>query len=266
MNKKLKNWFLNSNSTPAQNSYLTAWLAVGTSNGFTLPSGTDLTNLNNFLNALQTAGILAHLDALRIYKNVNNISMSRIDFINPAATLSTNVNSPGFDNTKGSFGNGTTSYINLNVIPSTLAKFLLNNGAAFTYLGDTFNSAGTYVYFGGLNGSTHTLQLGFIAPTNFVATVNDLGVLGASCPQVLGLQIVQRIDAASVNLIQNGTTFNVVTASVARPDLSMFLHCRNSGGAAELFTSAKQALWGVGDGLSGLESALKTACDNFYNS
>ncbi len=268
MNKKKINWFLNSNSTPAQNSYLTDWLAVGTSNGFTLPSGTDLSNLNTFLNALQTAGILAHLDALRIYKNVNNISMSRIDFINPAATLSTNVNSPGFDNAKGSFGNASNSYINLNVTPSGLTKFTKNNGAAFTYLGDTFNvtdSGGIPLYFGCNDGTGADIVFGFINPTLALASVNDQGAQTyAGLPQVLGLQLIQRVVSTTVNLIQNGTTYPITMASSNVPTTSMALHARNANGTPQLFTSAKQALWGIGDGLAGLEGALKTACDAFY--
>lgn len=259
---------LNLNIGNLTNSNLQAALDKATSLGYTLPTGTDLTNINNFMKDLNTKGILSQLDALRVYKNANNLQFASIDLINANATKSISVNSPSLDNSKGSYGNGTNSYINLNVTPNTLTNFTQNNGTAFTYLGDTFNvtdSGGVPCYFGCDDLGLDNLLFAFINPTNFIIRVNDAGgTSGVGLPQATGLQLIQRLSGTTANFIQNGTTYPVTMASLGVPNVSVYLHCRNSTGTANLFTTAKQALWGIGNGLAGYEAALKTACDAFY--
>ncbi len=260
MKKSLINWWASGGYTSEYQAILTK----ATSLGYTLPSPANQIKQNAFMQALKTAGILSHLDCLRVYKYSNNISFAGIDWIDPTRTVSTNVNTPSLDDAKGIFGNGTTSYVNLNATPSLLTKFTQNDASYFVYAGDTVPSIATTFMTATFDG-TRQCQMGYTGNT-FYTINNTTGVNSTGNIFAVGLIISQRIISTSFNLIDNGVTTNLVDTSLGRPTTPFFLCARNNNSTPDSFNTNKIAVWGAGDGLSGLTAALKTATDNFYAS
>lgn len=238
-------------------------LGVALSLGFTLPSTVNQAKQNAFVKALKDAGIWTHLDALRVFKYADNLNFASIDWINPAATISTYFNSPTFDNAKGIGGDGVSSYVNTHINATVLSKFKINNASAFVYQGDTLTAAGGWgVYQAG----NSFLQVSY-AGGNLYPLVNSAALSFGGGHIALGLQLMQRISSTNSNFYQNGVLYNGVTPSVNIPNVEMGLLGRIlSSGGADTFSIHRIALFGIGDGMTGLELTLKTITDNFYNS
>lgn len=256
--KKIYVWF-SSGYTPEY----TAILAKATSLSYSLPSGAEQAKQNAFIVALKSAGIWTHLDRLRVFKNGGNLNFTTIDWINPGVTPSVNVNTPTLDTLTGIASNGTTSYVNTKIVMTTLTKYTLNNASHFGYYGSTLN---TNMFGWGVFDSVNATNYGTTATNTYGNSNDNDGTPITGLKTTLGLQLCQRISSTNWNLIQNGTTFNVSLASTAIPlTKEMTLCARNLNGSIGEFSTNKLAFWGCGDGLSGLESALKTAGDNFFN-
>lgn len=103
-----------------------AVLNYATSLGYTLPSAAQQVKQNQLMLDLKAGGIWTKLDTLRVYATDGSSSFALIDWKRLA--LCTAVNSPTFTTNQGFQGNGTSSYINVNLNTSNqLVKASLNN-------------------------------------------------------------------------------------------------------------------------------------------
>lgn len=109
-----------------------AVLSRATTQSFTHPVLIDQIFDNNMARRFVRDGVLASADALWWIANSTQ-NFTRINWVTPSANEITYVNSPTFTADEGINGNGTTSYANLNYVPSSGTLYTQNN-ASFGYL------------------------------------------------------------------------------------------------------------------------------------
>lgn len=208
--------------------YTAAFKATVISRGGSLTTN-ELKSLTTFETSLGSD--ITEFDRLWIHGLSNSVA-ARTSFVNPSSTAITAVNSPTFTANVGYNGNGTTSYLNLNFIPSTQAVKFSQNSASFGfYCGtnlDAVNvSLGSYdTQFTQIRALQSGLSYGYLFDTAGVGVT-------ASLTDSFGLYSIKRVNT-TVDLYKRGvfkSTSGVVASSV--PTITQFALCRNANGTAD---------------------------------
>jgi hypothetical protein len=231
--------------------YTSAFSAEVISRGGSLTAN-ELTYLNTF--EVSVGSDLAEFDRLWIHGLSNNIA-ARTSFVNPSSTIITAVNSPTFTANQGYQGNGTTSYLNSNFIPSTQGvKYTLNSASYGVY--SRTNSDISAVDFGSFNVSFTQARLrqGNIFYGDISSTGSAITFANTSS---LGLHIVNR-SGGVISLNKNGVQLATVgQAATTLSTINQYILARNQNGTADNFSSRQHALSFAGSGAINLT--------NFYN-
>lgn len=155
----------------------------------------------------------------------------------PASFEASRVSTPTFSEFIGFSSNGSSSYINLNFIPST-------NGVAYTQ-----NNAGLMCYFSseGQSGNSAIANLSdsnrriLLAPRNTSDQtsifINDSTVNQPSNSRSKGFFHAFRSSSAARSVFKNNTSLvsGAGGASTGLPTVSLYLGCRNNAGVADSF-------------------------------
>lgn len=236
----------------------------GTTLGYSLPSSGQQTLQDAFVSQLIADGIWAKLDILYVFATDGDGNFALINWITPASFQCSLVNAPTFTANAGYTGNGTTSYLDTNWIPSTngvnytlnSASFggKINSGSASTTTVEfgastASNVSGAYL-FGRLSGSaTYRANMGF---SRAAATASPVGFWHGD-----------RDLLASTHLYKDGAVFITATDnSVNSPDVSMTVGCMNNGGTKQNFSARQVSMFFAGGSLNSTEA---TALYNAWN-
>lgn len=239
--------------------------------GYTVPDSGDRRKQDTFMRGIVDNGIFTQLDALKVFiKHSNNQNFTRIDWIDPTRTLCDYVNSPDLNNLTGVAGSNFAPpfvYVNTNVTPSLLTKYTQNNCSMFHYA--THYEVGNRQVYGVQHPAGTSAGFGFFTgPTGVLGNLN--GSYGytstGSFLTTLGLCLNRRTASNSGEIIQNGTSTAYTNASVGRPSMPVWIGALDNGGSGFDNSASRSALWGAGNSLAGLEPALRSVCDTFYNS
>jgi hypothetical protein len=151
-------------------------LDYATTQGYTLPSGSQQVKQNKLVVDLKNAGIWTRLDTFAVFATDGDEDFALIDW--KRLTQYTAVNSPTFTTNVGFSGNGTSAYVNTNFNPSTSGvNYTLNNASRIMY--------GDFPSDGGFNESA--------------ANTGDNVTRSSTLPR-------QRINQGSANLLNNTPT------------------------------------------------------------
>jgi hypothetical protein len=117
-----------------------AVLDYGTTQGYTLPSASQQLLQNQLVVDLKDGGIWSKLDTFSVFATDGDSDFALIDWIR--LTQYTAVNSPTFTTNEGFSGNGTSSYIETNFIPSINGvNYTLNNASRMAWVTGTGTTA-----------------------------------------------------------------------------------------------------------------------------
>jgi hypothetical protein len=182
-----------------------------------------------------------------------------------AAACSQNLKSSSFTGTftsgwtfasTGATPNGTSAYMNTNLIPST--SLSLNSVSHSVYC----RTAAL-----GLMGGVNISGGGFLiinnpTATNFTTQLNTIGAdfIDVTVSNITGLILGNRTTSTVVNGWRNGVKLLTDSKdSFALPNLNYYIGARNNNGSASNFDSKQYAFYQIGDGLTDDEAL------DFYN-
>lgn len=232
----------------------------------TPPTSTRAGLINTCIASLISGGVWAKLDALWVQAAADS-QAAKLNWISSSFTLSA-VNSPTFTTDRGYAGNGSTSYLNTNFIPSSDGvNFTQDNASMFCWLNAGTDTAdGSASIMGAFDGT----QGSYLYPRNgtdaLQARFNDgttSAFGGLTVSTRYGLTLVQRTSSTSKIAYRNTIAATAVTVtSIGRPTRSVFLSGRNSSGTPAGLQNNRFAAAGLGASLSGAE---QTALFNALN-
>lgn len=230
--------------------------------GYTLPSRAQQIKQNAYLMALKHSGIWNQLDIFYVFTNDGSKEFATLNWKNPNQFQCTLVNNPTWSASSGFTGNGTSSYIDTNWIPSSNgSNYTANDGSAFYY--EYANAATSSAQSFGAGTTNSVTQALRINPRNgadqFTYQVNDSTSIGdvTSVTDARGFHHVGRTASGTRRYFKNGTSVNTSSAtSVGRPTNSIYLLAMHVNSGATNHRASTIPVFGVGASLSGFESML----------
>jgi len=268
MNKKRFNWWSDGASVTSE---YQAVLDRATALGYAHPSAAQKTKQNALIAALKTAGIWTGLDVFYVYATDGDRNFAKLNWVSPSSYACTEVNTPTFTSNIGFNGNGTTSYLNSNWIPSTNGVNYTQNDASIGCYVNT-EGAENQIVFGCYGPSGHTTYLipRIISTGLSQVLINFItpAINPADSP-LLAKKFwhLKRTASNSFRLYYDGTaTANQTNASTARADAAVFIGARNANGTADFPTAKQIGCFFAGASLNGLESSFSSAWYSYFNS
>lgn len=248
-----------------------AVLNRATSLGFPLPSDSQQIKQNTLVLALKSGGIWTKLDALYIFANdaVTGFEFARLNWKNPISNQATLINPLTFTTNQGFNGNGTSSYINTNYIPSTIGNNYQLNDCSFGYWAFSgLSTGGSRVNLGTRNSSVSglTYPVGVSENSLFINTNNITNVTLTSSAN-LGLRHFNRVSSSgsryynSTGLVGSNTN---ISSDIS--NFPFFISALNSANVASFFTSTRFSIMFAGASLANENTALNNAFNTYITS
>lgn len=252
-----------------------AILDYATSQGYTLPSSAQQALQNQLILDLKAADIWSDLDILYIFATDGNEAFARINWINPSTFYVTPSGSPTFTADQGYSGNATNQWLNLGTLgwrPFTNAvKFTQDDGAMFCHINNSIAATAGKTAFGSMGpaGSGRTELQPNNAANQHGYTVNSatLNATGSTVNSQ-GFYHILRVAGPATRLFKNGSQvgsdggFTSQTKTAA----PLTLLALNNNGTVQQFSDYQISVFGAGASLSGKESALYTAWNDYFTS
>ncbi len=214
-----------------------------------MPSPNYLRALNTLVLTLIANGTWTELDRFWIFAQEQQ-SFARVSIANPFSTQLTEVNSPSW-NSNGYTGNGTSSYLNLQVAPNGLSKYLQNTATHGVY-SRTSLAAGTSSPLGAFSATSGAGFFPRFTGNLFYGYLNNLtSSVGQSNSSTLGLLSAKRTGSTNFNTFLNTTSLGTETqASTAPVSNNFYCLCRNNNGTAASFSTAQIAMAYLGGNIT----------------
>lgn len=219
-------------------------------------SGLDATHTNAYItliNGLVADGTWALLDALWVPATQDSTT-ALLNLLSASFAL-TLVNSPTFTANQGFAGNGTSSYMNTNFVPSTngvqytlnsasygvydRTSRLVDSGEQMSVISDSLANISKMSVW--IDTDNRDMRINESIATSTTASATG----GASA----GFYAAVRTGATAAAIFKNGSSIATGTgAATAKPTVSFFIDARNNEGVAGNFSSDQIAIAFVGSG------------------
>jgi hypothetical protein len=224
------------------------------------PDDTRKGAIDTLVGALKSAGVWTKLDALWVFA-AHTSQAGLLNWKDPAGTAAALVNSPTFTANQGFAGNGSTSYVNTQFVPSTTAVQLTQNSASMSMWSRSSGQSATSA--GCLDGSNRGLTLGVRNTSNQMGarSNNNTGSSFSPVTNGIGLFSIIRSGVSTVNAYQNGAAVGSTStaASVGVPTVAFYVGGYNNNGALALPHNRQYAMTALGGSRNGTEETA------FYN-
>jgi hypothetical protein len=243
-----------------------AIIDYATLQGYTLPSTPQHAIQEKFIFDLVAAGVWDELDVLYVFRTDGGANFAKINWKNPGTFQCIGTgHDPAFTLNNGFKGNGSTTFLDTQWIPSVNGvKYTLNNAGALI---DTNSAETTNGYEFGIESAGTVLRL-TTNPVSVVADINDFSVSSIASVGGIGLYLLKRTASNAVSIFKNGSSlFSGAAISTSLPTLSSYICGRNVGnpGVAEP-SNRTVSMIGFGSSLTGKESALYNAWNAYKTS
>jgi len=206
--------------------------------------------INNLILKLKSDGNWDKLDRLWIFATEYQ-QHATVSLINPTSAQISEISSPSWTADQGYTGNGSSSYLKSNFIPSSDSVQGTQDSTSFGVYLRTNTGAANKIDFGTLDGTHCTSILAKWSDNHFYANVND-----ASASHVVtstsstGLSACSRTSSTNVNYYRNGVSLGSGTqVSNGLSTIQLYMCCWNSSGTAGYFSDRQisMAYYGAGD-------------------
>lgn len=218
-------------------------------------SSAEQAALDNLLAGLDTDALLSKLDRLW-HTGFGDVSGDAYRCLKTRNTA-TPVNSPTFTRRQGVAGNGTSSYLNSNYIPSAAGnQWALNSSTGIVYVRSLVSSPSGR-FFGG--NTTTNDQSGLLynsGETRVFSRMNNVSSSGLNAPNrspETGYMAAIRNSAADLDLRVNNLFSTVAVASNTITGRSLFIGARNNNNTAADFNASQISLVAFGSGFSSID-------------
>lgn len=229
-------------------------------NAFTTPpTSARRVLIDTCVKAMKTAGVWTLMDALWMFAAADS-QAATINWVNPGGTAATPTTSPTFTADRGFNGDGSTSYVNTNFIPSAGTNFTQNNAHFSNW--DLTNRAADTTQSGVAQTGNGTISITpFFTGSLFVSRLNDSAGNTVASAGSNGHSLVSKTTGTTRNNFRNGASLGSSTSAVSatRASIAIFIGGTNTNGTLTAGTTDQYAMASVGAGLTG------TQITNFYN-
>lgn len=214
--------------------------------------------IDQTIRRLKSHGIWQKLDVLWVMA-AHDSQAARLNWKGNSSFDLTAVNSPTFTADRGYAGNGSTSYLNTNWVPSSSAvRYVQNDAMVFQYLNagdDTVSDARVPTGTFGATGDVYVLPR---APAG--GTRHRLNATGSqnvgSVSTGMGFTCGQRTSSTANEIFRNGASLGTASqASSGLPNVAPFICGANSGGSLIFPTNDRVAFCGYGASLTAPQQA-----------
>jgi len=220
--------------------------------GYTLPSSAQQVKQNQLMLSLKAGGIWNKLDTFAVFATDGNSNFALIDW--KRLSLYTQVNSPTFTTNQGFQGNGTSSYISTNFIPSTAGiNFTLNNASRFTWISGTSANA---IIDGNSSANNSLMNKNATLIQRINGTNNMIGSAIDNSPD--GYKLFNRTSANNTELFVVGTQYSRTQVVVSLPTEAQWI-LRSSANRS----SFQVVFYGMGASLVSENTDLYNALNNY---
>ena len=240
------NW--NSCAAPTINSLAYDSDAVAYFNAVTTPfTAARKTIINTLVLALKASGDWNQLNSLWLFAN-EAADQGLINLISPTDTAVTNVGSMTFTADQGYTGDGSSSYLNSNLSPTTATKYLLDSASFGVY--SRTNLQATMYDMGGTDGTKRNEIIPWHGTdSKFYGSLNSSLYNSLAAADSLALSSVNRDSATNLVTYKRGVVHSTtVTASNALGTRDWYIGAGNISGTASLFSTRQYAMAFVGNG------------------
>lgn len=229
------------------------------------PDTTRKGHINTAIVALKAAGIWALLDECW-FMAAHDSQAGLLGWKRNKDLVA--VNAPTFTADRGYAGNGTTSYLNTQFIPSTHGvNYIRNDASAGVY--SRTDSAVNVCDFGGDKNSSNAFdfRVRYDASNGEVRVNSTTGPVGFSNANSLGLFVGRRTASNAIQAYKNGSSVATsTTASTVVLDIAFYIGGMNRAGVLTIPSSRQYAFAFVGASMSaGQQLDLFTAVEAYMD-
>jgi hypothetical protein len=223
-----------------------AILNYATTQGYTKPSAAQQIKQNKLVLDLKAAGVWSKLDTFAVFATDGNNNFALIDW--KRLSQYTAINSPTFTTNEGFTGNGTSSYIDTNFIPSTNGvNFTLNNASRMAWVSGT----STNTIIDGNGGQNNSFMNKSNSNSQRFNSSSNLSAIADNSPD--GYRLYNRTSSTNTELFVGTTQYSRTQTSLSLPTQSQQI-LQSSANRS----SYKVAFYGMG-------ASLVSENTNFYN-
>jgi hypothetical protein len=235
--------------------------------GFNLPLAPQQIIQNNLVLALKASGIWSKLDVLYIFANNGGTEFARLNWKNPNVNLATLINPLTFTTNQGFNGNGTSSYINTNYIPSTVGNNYQLNDCSFGYWAFSgLQTGATRVNIGTRNSTSSglTYPVGTGESSLFVNTNTTTNSALSASSTNLGLRHFNRASSSGSRYYNStGLVGSNTSVSFDVSNFPFFVSALNTANNSTLYTTTRFSIMFAGSSLANENTALNTAFNTY---
>lgn len=221
-----------------------AVLTEAATQGYTAPTPINQGHQNRYAKYLKDNNAFTTKERLGVWCTDGSSDFARINWINPAGTKFTLVNSPSYTSRVGFTGNGTNSYVNTNFNTSTATLFTQNSGSYMVYV---YSQPTTGVIVGNVGASSRN-QFSQSGGRTSTLSVNDPTVASPANSFGPGLYQAYRQSSTQTSLYKNGGFLQQGAGgtSAARANNNIYVLARNNSGTADSFCDVTVSLFSIG--------------------
>jgi hypothetical protein len=197
-----------------------AVLNYATTQGYTLPSSGQQTLQNQLVVDLKAGGIWSKLDTFRVYATDGSEDFALIDW--KRLIDCTAVNSPTFTTNSGFEGDGTSSYIDVNFVPTLNAVNASTDDLSIGFWENSITSDSNGVTVGADDANNDILLSQRIISSNGRLRLNDSSTLFIpSAKYDIGFVLGQRINTTREAYSPDATLTTDTNSSNGMPEISI---------------------------------------------
>jgi len=209
--------------------------------------------INNLIIDLKAAGLWSGFDAFWMFA-AHDDQAALLNWVENDHNC-TSANSPAFEANRGYTGNGSSSYLNTDFIPSTDGvNYLLNDGSFGVYIRNAVDA--DVVDMGGRGAtSTHYLYIKtYFVGALFLAINGGTNFSFEDPVSSAGFTVVSRNASNSFTIYKNGDLHDTISGnSVDRPPVAIYILAQNMNGTAQSFSTRQVAFAFIAGALSANE-------------
>jgi methionine-rich copper-binding protein CopC len=227
------------------------------------PGATRKGYLETLIDGLVTDGIWTKLDALWMF--AQDISGNALINLKSASFNATLVNAPTFTADQGYAGNGSSSYVRSNFVPSTAGgNYTQNSASGGIYIRTSRATSNAYCDMGHRSGNRFTIIPRWSDGHNY-STVNAGAESDLTAANAQGFHALSRTSNTEFLGYRNGTLVDTETSgSAALSTIEIFICAGNNAGSAADFSTDQIAAAFLGGGLDGTEVGNLSSRINAY--
>lgn len=214
----------------------------------TRPSNNFISALNTMIAGMRSDGDWVHISRAWLFatETQNN---AVIPLKSNSTTVCTEVLSPSWTMNQGYAGNGTTSYINANYIPSSNSVYESQNSTCFGVYIRTNTGAANKVDMGSNDTTKSITAYTKWGDGKIYSNIND-NTAGSivTATSASGMTHWERTSATNVNMYRNGVSLgSIVANSVGLPTKTIYIGAWNNNGIAANFSDRQISFAYIGD-------------------